>query len=195
MSSPLIQINLSSENEAKRKTRPQQSKLSNIIGLSVAVILVFIAIFYFYATLKNQKTTQLRNNFKSIEEKYIEAEKLEKLYNKLNVKFNALNNCKSRRINLAEKWLELAKLTPDNIYITEISFLPLDKEANNFNMIIKARAVNTVDESLVLKYLDNIKKSTFFTNTFNTITLSAVYSDANEKVFSIQMSQKIKKKQ
>ena len=195
MSSPLIQINLSHENEAKRKVRPQQSKISNMIGLSVAIILVFIAIFYLYATLKNQKTTQLKNNFKSIEKKYIEAEKLEKLYDKINLKYNALNKCKNERIVLADKWLELAKLTPENIYITEIKFSPLDNNADFFNMIIKARAVNAVDESLVLKYLDNIKGSSFFTNTFKTITLSAVYSDDNEKVFSIEMSQKTEKKQ
>jgi len=93
----------------------------------------------------------------------------------------------------SEKWIELAKLTPNDIYITEISITPDDNNADSQNMTINARATGAVGESVVLLFLDKLKKCAAYTNTFNDITLSAVYSDNDEKVFSIILKKNNKK--
>jgi len=86
MSPTLIHINLSSENDLKRKKRPQQTKASNAIendlkrkkrpqqtkasnaiGVIASVIILLMASFYIYATLKAHKTKQLKSNYKNIE--------------------------------------------------------------------------------------------------------------------------------
>lgn len=193
MSPTLIHINLSSENDLKRKKRPQQTKASNAIGIIASVIILLMASFYIYATLKAHKTKQLKSNYKNIETKFAEAQKLQELYDKLNVKYNALKECKVRSLNLSEKWIELAKLTPNDIYITEISITPDDNNADSQNMTINARATGAVGESVVLLFLDKLKKCAAYTNTFNDITLSAVYSDNDEKVFSIILKKNNKK--
>ena len=136
----------------------------------------------------------MKNNYENIESKFLEAQKLQKLYDKLSVKNDALNKCKARRLNLAEKWIELAKITPDDIYITKITIMPANKSADCQNMTISARATGAVGESVVLLFLDRIKNSARYSNTFNDITLSAVYSDNDEKVFSILLKENSEKK-
>jgi len=195
MSTSLIKINLSSVNEAKRKKRPQQSKASNIIGVVAAVIILFVAVFYLYVTLRTKKVKQLKADYSHIEKPFIEVNKLIELNNKLSGKVNTLNKCKSKRINWADKWLELAKITPEDIYITDILIQETDKKADNQKMIIKARAASSVDETTVLQFLDRIERNSVFTNTFKDISLSAVYSYGDEKAFSIELmeNKKIKK--
>jgi len=183
----LIQINLSSIDKTKRKKRPQQTKISNIIGVVAAGVLILVASFYLYVTLKSQKVKQLKNDYSRIEKPFIESTKLRELSGKLNNKKQTLKKCRSERINMGEKWLELAKLTPKKIYITEIELRATDKEADAQKMTIKARAENSVDESVVLEFLHLLKKNTVFTNSFNEINLSAVYSDGDEKAFSIEL--------
>jgi len=190
----LIKINLSGENDAKRKRRPQQSKASNIIGIIASIIILLVAVFYLYVTLRTNKVKQLKNDYSHIEKTFIEVNKLSKLNNKLNQKIGALNNCKSGRINWADKWLELAKITPGNIYITDIDIQETDKNVDAQKMIIKAHAAGSVDESAVLQFLDRIEKNAVFTNKFKEISLSAVYSDGNEKAFSIELLENKKQK-
>jgi cell division protein FtsL len=171
----------------KRKKRPQQSKASNIIGIIASVIILLVAVFYLYVALRTKKVKQLENDYDRIEKPFIEANKLSELNNTLSKKIDVFNNCKSGRINWADKWLELAKITPENIYITNIEIQETDKKANNQKMIIKARAASLVDESAVLQFLDCIEKNAVFTNDFKEISLSAVYLDGDEKAFSIEL--------
>ena len=187
MSPPLIQINLSSANETKRRKRPQQSKASNVIGIIASIIIFFVAVFYFYVTIRVKKVNRLKNEYSRIEKPFIEINKLSELNDKLNLKINTLNKCKAGRINLADKWIGLAKLTPENIYITDINILPIDKNADQQKIIIKARAADSVDESAVLHFFSLLESSTVLTNSFKDIALSAVYSDGDEKVFSIEL--------
>ena len=187
MSSSLIQINLSSVNKAKRNKKSQQSKASNIIGIIALIIIILAAAFYFYVNLKTKKIERLKNEYSLIEKTFVEANKLSELNDKLNEKVNTLNNCKSRRINLADKWLELAKLTPENICLTGIEIIPTDKLADSQKIVINARADNAVDESAILQFLDILERSVVLSNSFKDITLSAVYSDGDEKAFSIEL--------
>ncbi len=187
MSPSLIQINLSNVNKAKRNKRPQQNKASNMIGIIALIIIVLAAAFYLYVNLKIKKIKQLKNEYSLIEKQFIEANKLSELNDKLNEKVSTLNKCKSRRINLADKWLELAKLTPENICLIGIEIVPTDKQANSQKVVINARADNSVDESAILHFLDILERNVLLTNSFKDITLSAVYSDGDEKAFSIEL--------
>ena len=187
MSPSLIQINLSNVNKAKRNKRPQQNKASNMIGIIALIIIVLAAAFYLYVNLKTKKIKQLKNEYSLIEKQFIEANKLSELNDKLNEKVSTLNKCKSRRINLADKWLELAKLTPENICLIGIEIVPTDKQANSQKVVINARADNSVDESAILHFLDILERNVLLTNSFKDITLSAVYSDGDEKAFSIEL--------
>ncbi len=195
MISSLININLSDINAAKLKKRPQQSKTSNVIGITAALIIIFIAFFYLYVTLRTKNVKILKNEYSGIEKPFIEVNKLIKLKNKLSLKAVALNKYKSGRINCADKWLELAKLTPEKIYITGIELLQNAKQADIQKMVIKARAENSVDESVILEFLDRLEKSAVFTNTFKEISLSSVYSDGDEKAFSIELQETKNKKE
>ena len=195
MSPSLIQINLSNVKEAKRHKRPQQNKASNIIGVIASIIIILVAAFYLYVSLKMKTVKQLENDYGRIEKTFVEANKLSELNNKLKGKVDTLSKCRSERIDLADIWLELAKLTPENIYLTAIEMLPTDKQADIQKMVINARAENSVDESAILHFLDLLEKNTKLTNSFKAITLSAVYSDGDEKAFSIELLEsKINKK-
>lgn len=187
MSTSLIKINLSSVNEAKRKKRPQQSKTSNIIGIIASIIILLVAVFYLYVTLKSKKIKQLENDYNRIEKPFIEVNKLSELNNKLSKKMDVFSKCKSERNRWADKWLELAKITPEDIYITDILIQETDKKADNQKMIIRARAASSVDETTVLQFLDRIEKNVVFTNNFEEISLSAVYLVGDEKAFSIEL--------
>ena len=187
MSPSLIQINLSSANETKRRKRPQQSKASNLIGIIASIIILLVASFYFYVTVKAKKVNRLKNEYSRIEKPFVEVNKLSELKSKLNLKISTLNKCKSERINLADKWIGLAKLTPENIYITDIDIKAIDKYADQQNVVIKARAADSIDESAVLHFFSLLESSTVLSNSFKDIVLSAVYSDEDEKVFSIEL--------
>jgi len=187
MSPSLIQINLSNANETKRRKRPQQSKASNVIGIIASIIIFLVAVFYLYVMVRAKKVNGLKSEYSRIEKPFIEVNKLSELYNKLNLKITTLNKCKSERINLADKWIGLAKLTPENIYITDIDILAVDKYADRQKMVIKARTANLMDESAVLHFFSLIENNVVLTNSFNDIALSAVYSDGDEKVFSIEL--------
>ena len=187
MSLSLIQINLSNLNKAKRHKRSSQSKTSNIIGIIASIIIILAAVFYLFVTLKTKTVKQLKVDYTGIEKTFIEANKLSELNDKLNEKVNTLNKFKSGKIILADKWLELAKLTPENIFLTGIEIIPTDKQADEQKMLINARADNLVDESAILHFLGLLGKSTVLTNSFKDIALSAVYSDGDEKAFSIEL--------
>lgn len=196
MSPLLIKINLSNIKKAKRHKRPEQNKTSNIIGVIASIIIILVAAFYLYVSSRMKTVRRLENDYGRIEKTFIEANKFSELNDILNQKVGTLNKCKSRRIDLADKWLELAKLTPENIYLTAIEILPTDKQADVQKMIINARAENSVDESAILHFLDLLEKKPGLTNFFKKITLSAVYSDGDEKAFSIELSEsKINKKE
>jgi len=158
-----------------------------MIGIIALIIIVLAAAFYLYVNLKIKKIKQLKNEYSLIEKQFIEANKLSELNDKLNEKVSTLNKCKSRRINLADKWLELAKLTPENICLIGIEIVPTDKQANSQKVVINARADNSVDESAILHFLDILERNVLLTNSFKDITLSAVYSDGDEKAFSIEL--------
>ena len=187
MSPSLIQINLSSANETRRRKRPQQSKASNVISIIASIFIFLVAVFYFYVTVKAKKVNRLKSEYSRIEKPFIEVNKLSELNNKLNLKITTLNKCKSERINLADKWIGLAKLTPEDIYITDIDILAVDKYADQQKVVIKARTANSMDESAVLHFFSLIENNTVLTNSFKDIVLSAVYSDGDEKVFSIEL--------
>ncbi len=187
MSSSLIQINLSSVNKAKRNKKSQQSKASNMIGIIALIIIILAAAFYLYVNSKTKKIERLKNEYSRIENTFVEANKFSELNDILNEKVDTLNNCKLRRIDLADKWLELAKLTPENIYLTGIEIIPTDKHADSQKIVINARADNAVDESAILQFLDILERSVVLSNSFKDITLSAVYSDGDEKAFSIEL--------
>jgi len=187
MSSSLIQINLSNVNKAKRHKRSPQSKASNIIGIIASIIIILAAAFYLFVALRAKTVKQLKNDYSGIEKTFVEANKFTELDDKLSEKVDTLNKFKSGKINLADKWLELAKLTPENIYLTGIEIIPTDKQADEQKIVINARADNSVDESAILHFLDLLGKSRVLTNSFKDIALSAVYSDGDEKAFSIEL--------
>ena len=192
MKAKLIEINLSTVQKQRKRKRLPYNRTTNLVVIGISILLLLSVIFYLYVSHRSQQLENAKKEYKRIEKPYSEVKKLHDVYDQLTEKKNAIDECKNDWVNWSDKWLELAKLTPGKIYVTDVTISSADKNADLQQMTITGRAIGAVDESIVLQFLDSLKLSPVFSNTFSDMNLSAVYSEGDEKAFSIELFRKPK---
>jgi len=191
MNSKLIEINLSEKFKQRKKKSEPLLKFPNVVGILVVVIIFIFAITHLLLYVRKSNFKKMNTEYSRLKKPAKETSELIKMSKILEEKYKILNSCAENWIHLGGKWLELAKLTPDAIYLQEIKISNENKPNGKKNILIYGRASGKEGESIILKYLEALKTSKIFNKDFQVqkIKLSPIYTEGNEKIFSINLTQ------
>ena len=185
--SGLIEINLSPGLKQRQKKKTPRTRTSNAIGIAISALLLCVAVFYVFVFVREHRLKRIKANFEQLKTPYSEVEKYRELHDRLAEKKRVLEACRTRWVRWSDQWLELARLTPETVYLVCIELSNADKRGDSQRLTLRGRAAGAAGESVVLHFLEQLKRSSLFTNAFSSMTLSAVYTEGDEKVFSIEL--------
>jgi len=189
MNRNLIEINLSDKFKQRIKKSEPAFKTPNAIGILIIVIIVSFAISHLMLRVRENNLKRINAKYQKLKAPANETSKLKKMCEVLEKKYKILNKCEQNWINWADKWLEIARITPESIFLQEIKISNENKLGGKQTVLIRGRASGKEGESVILSYLEALKASKVFNKEFNKMVLSPVYTEGNEKVFSIDLIQ------
>ncbi len=184
---PLIEINLSEEFERLRKKAMPRKQLPAALGIAIAVTIASMAIFYTFVYIQTSQLSRAKLQLAALSKPLSDAIAYQAQYDSLRARASALDAWHAARVVWAARWLQLAQLTPEFVYLTEVLITPVDAQANSQRLLLTGKAFGAAGESDVLRFLDNLKHAAQFTNCFNSITLASVTSEGSEKVFTLEL--------
>jgi len=188
VTSPLIEINFSEEFSRRVRKAAPRKHIPTALGIVIAAILVFLSVFYLF--LFSREGTLSRNKAALAQLKGMaeESDQIKALHARLQAQAAVFDAWDASRLALAPPWLQLARLAPDGLYLTHIELSGDDPRAHAQRLLLRGRAISTAGETAILRFLASLKRDPLFTNAFSTITLAAVSTEQNEKVFAIELS-------
>jgi len=189
MNDNIIEINLSEKYKEKKKKKEPVLKIPNALGVVVMIVIVAFAVSHLLLYLRENSLKKMTARFNELKAPAKEAARLKKMSQDLSKRKEALNGCKENWNTWAGKWLELAKLTPDSIFLQEIKISVDNVPDGKQTVLIRGRASGKEGESVILNYLEALKTSKVFNTKFKKMVLSPVYTEGNQKVFSIDLIQ------
>ena len=189
MNQNLIEINLSEKFKQRKKKNKPVLKIPNALGVLIAVIIVTFAISHLMLYTREGSLKRMTSKYDQLKAPAIETGKLRKMCNVLGKKHKLLVACKDGWLTWADKWIEIAKLTPDSIFLQEIKVVNNNKLNGKQSVLIRGRASGKKGETVILNYLEALKASKVFDTVFQNVVLSPVYTEGDEKVFSIDLIQ------
>lgn len=169
----MIEINLLPE-ESKPKTKKitRYLKPDQFLNYIVWVFVILIVVHFFLAGILVAKSLHL-NVLNNKWQKLLPQRKLVGDFNKeregLSKEDKIITQLANQRINWSEKLNKLSLNLPSGIWFNEISVTPKE-------LILKASVVSLQKEemSLINKFMDNLKKDSFFFKDFNNLELNSV---------------------
>ena len=189
MNSKLIEINLSEKfKQRKKKSRPA-FKTPNAFGFLVVVIIVAFSVTHLMLRVRENSLRKMNAKYEQLKTPAKETSELRKMCVALEKKYKILSGCEENWLVWADKWLGIAKLTPDSIFLQEIKISNENKLNGKQTILIRGRVSGKEGESVILSYLKALKASKVFNTRFHKMVLSPVYTEGNEKVFSIDLIQ------
>ncbi len=189
MNSKLIEINLSEKfKQRKKKSRPA-FKTPNALGILVVFIIVAFAVTHLMLYVRESSLRKMNAKYGQLKTPAKETVELRKMCGVLEKKYKILNGCEESWLVWADKWLEIANATPSSIFLQEIKISNENKLDGKQAILIRGRASGKEGESVILSYLEALKGSKIFNTEFHKMILSPVYTEGNEKVFSIDLIQ------
>jgi hypothetical protein len=184
---PLIEINLSEEFERLRKKTMPRKQVPAALGFAIATIIGLLAVFYTFVYIQTGQLSRTKSQLSALSKPLGDAITYQARYDSLRARASALDTWHAARTTWAARWLQLAKLTPEYVYLTEVQITPVDAQANSQRLVLRGKSFGTAGESDVLRFVDNLKRATTFTNCFNSVTLASVASEKSEKVFTLEV--------
>jgi len=189
MNSKLIEINLSEKFKQKKQKKKPFLKIPNALGVLLIVVIVIFALTHLLLHTRENSLRKMTSKYNQLKTPAEETKKLRKMSDVLGKKHTILKDCKKGWLTWADKWLEIAKLTPDSIFLQEIKISNENKLNGKQTLLIRGRVSGKEGESVLLSYLEALKASKIFNTRFHNMVLSPVYTEGNEKVFSIDFIQ------
>ena len=185
----LIEINLSDKFKQRKKKSEPAFKTPNALGILIILIIVVFGVTHLTLQVHENKLKRMNVKYDKLKTPANEVSKLKKLSGVLEKKYTLLKDCKENRLSCADKWLEIAFRTPDAISLQEIKISNENKINGKQKILIRGRVSGKEGESVILSYLEALKSSKIFNTTFHKMVLSPIYTEGDEKVFSIDLIQ------
>ncbi|MCX7847281.1 MAG: PilN domain-containing protein [bacterium] len=183
---PLLEINFSEEHARRVRKAMPRKHVPTALGVVIASVLMLLAVFYLYLFSREGTLTRQKRALEELEGRAKEAVALEALREELAEKVGVLEKWERERLRLAPCWLELARVTPEAIYVTRIEVSGDRADAGPERMLIRGRAMGVGSEAAVLRLLSDLKRAEVFTSSFALVTLTGISTEGDEKVFSIE---------
>jgi len=184
----LIEINLSDKFKQRKKKSAPVFKTPNALGILILVIIVAFGITHLTLQFQENNLKKMNEKYKELKTPARETSKLKKMCSILEKKYKILKISKENRLVLSDKWLEIAYRTPDSIFLQQIKISNENKLNGKQNILICGKMSGKEGESVILSYLEALKASKIFNTEFQMV-LSPIYTEGNEKVFSINLIQ------
>lgn len=188
MATPMIDINFSEEFARRARKAAPRKHIPTALGIVIAAILVFLSVFYLFLFSREGALERNKAALNKLKGPSAEAEQLQALQSRLQAQAAVLTTWEAARLALAPCWLQLARLAPDGLYLTHIELSGDDPSAGAQRLLLRGRAAGPAGETVILRFLSNLKRDALFTNTFPSIALAAVTTEQDEKVFAIELS-------
>lgn len=182
----LLEINFSEEYARRVRKAMPRKHVPTALGLVISGVLMFLAIFYVYLFLRQGNLERNRRALQQLRGRASEADGLLQLQERLEREAKVIEAWGRARLEVAPCWLQLARLTPDALYFTRIEVGSEDTQKGARRMIVRGRAVGPSGEGELLRFLGQLKRDAVMTGAFATITLTAVSTEEDEKVFAIE---------
>jgi len=184
---PLIEINLSEEFERLRKKSMPRKQVPAALGIAIAVTIASLAVFYVFVYIQTGQLSRTKSQLSALSKSLSDAIAYQAQRDSLRTRAGALDAWHAARTTWAGRWLQLAQLTPEFVYLAEVLITPADPQANSQRLLLRGKAFGAAGESDVLRFVDNLKRASLFTNCFNSVTLASVTSEGTEKVFTLEV--------
>ncbi len=188
MAFPMIEINFSEEFTRRARKAVPRKHIPTALGIVVAVTLIFLSVFYLFLFSREGALTRNRRALDSLKNQAEESDKFQKLQAALTQQAAVYDAWDAGRLALAPRWMQLARLAPDALYLNQIEFTSDDPRSGGQRLLVRGRAAGPAGETVILQFLAQLKRDAFFSNAFAAITLAAVATDGDEKVFAIELS-------
>jgi len=188
MTAALIEINFSEEFSRRIRKAAPRKHIPTALGVVIAAILVFLSVFYLYLFSREGTLSRNKAALEQLKGKAEESDQIQALHARLQAQASVFDAWEASRLTLAPRWLQLARLAPDGLYLTHIEFSGDDPHTYDQRLLLRGRAAGTAGETVILRFLASLKRDALFTNAFASITLAAVATEQDEKVFAIELS-------
>jgi hypothetical protein len=183
----LIEINLSEEFERRRRKSMPRKQVPAALGAAIAVTIASLAAFYIFVTIQAGQVGRTKSQLQAIAKTLQDANTYQTRYDSLRARERALNAWHVARVAWASRWLHIANVTPEFVYLTEVLITPVDVNANTQRLVLRGRAFGAAGEGDVLRLVNNCKHAALLTNYFTSVTLASVTSEGAEKTFTVEL--------
>jgi len=183
----LIEINLSEEFERRRRKSMPRKQVPAALGAAIAITIASLAVFYIFVTIQAGRMGRTKSQRNAITKTVQDANTYQTEYDSLRARAQALDTWNAARVAWAPRWLHIANVTPEFVYLTEVLITPVDVNANTQRLVLRGRAFGTAGEDDVLRLVNNCKHATLLTNYFTSVTLASVASEGAEKSFTVEL--------
>lgn len=184
---PLIEINLSEEFERRRRKNMPRKQVPAALGTAIAATIASLAVFYIFVTIQANQMGRAKTQLNAIAKTVQDANIYQTKYDSLRARAQALDAWHAARVAWARRWLQIANVTPEFVYLTEVLIEPVDANASTQHVVLRGRAFGAAGEGDVLRLVNNCKRAALFTNYFNSVTLASVTSEGTEKSFTVEL--------
>ena len=188
MNTQLLEINLSSHYERKKTQQALRGNKPLYISLIIAISVILAGGLFLYVSFQQKKLTKQKNQYAQLKGTREEAEKLIAINKKLTEQKGFLDKYLRNKVAWAERWKQVSLIIPEEVFLTEIDVTNPDPIGEKTRVQLKGRAFGDAGESVVLQFLDTIKKTACFSNAFSSIKLYSIATEKDEKIFTIEMS-------
>lgn len=188
MPSPMIEINFSEEFSRRLRKAAPRKHIPTALGIVITAVLVFLSVFYVFLFSREGTLSRNKAALNQLKSQTAESEQLQALHTRLQAQASVYDAWNATRLAVAPRWLQLARLAPDGLYLTHIELSGDDPRANAHHLLIRGRAAGPAGETVILRFLASLKRNALFTNAFSSIDLAAVATEQDEKVFAIELS-------
>lgn len=186
MAQNLIDINLSEEYVNWRRKQKPRTPLPVFIGIPLFVIILAYAVFYVIVYIRSERLNNMTQQYEQLKKPEEESVRIEKLNRALKQRADILQKCQSSWITWSDRWLEIARIIPDKVYLTTID-IKKTVPSRELLLHMEGRAFGVADETAILRFHKRLKLSPLFSNEFSAVNLVSVTTEGNDKVFTIEL--------
>jgi type IV pilus assembly protein PilN len=121
-SEPMTEINLLPWREKKREQEKKQFTISLLIGLIMAVVVVFLIDYYAKSLLdaQTQRNQRLKDEITQLEKQIKEISEIKKLRQALIARMTIVQNLQATRALTVRLFDEIIKIMPDGVYLNHV---------------------------------------------------------------------------
>lgn len=189
MTDTLIDINLSQDYQQWRRKQKPRPSLPVYVGIPLCVIIAAYAVFYIVVFFRAERLKELQRRHDVVRDPAAEYERVEALGATLKARANVLEECRENWITWSDRWAEIARIIPEKIYLRSVEIEKGVGAADRQFLRIEGRAFGVADETAILRFHAQLRRSPLFSNIFPRVDLVSVTTEGPNKNFTIELRQ------